>query len=67
MYRCDDAHWLLRQRTQYIEHFDPMTGSMDCSSGPPKTRLYLKLVIEEKNEWIRTHTGWTQNDPDGNN
>ena len=42
-----------------IEHFDPMNAAQwDLYiQSAEKHGVYLKLVIDEKNEWIRDHLG----------
>ena len=62
MYRTNDparADVLRQPYANSIEHFDAMNAAQwDLYiQSAEKHGVYLKLVIDEKNEWIRNHMG----------
>jgi hypothetical protein len=62
LYRADDPAKVDLLRQPYanaIEHFDPMNAAQwDLYiQSAEQHGVYLKLVIDEKNEWIRDHMG----------
>jgi hypothetical protein len=61
-YRADDPAKVDLLRQPYantIEHFDPMNAALwDLYIQSAEAHgVYLKLVIDEKNEWIKNHIG----------
>ena len=65
MWRQDDpdrVNILREPNANSHEYFDPLNAAVwdDIVTSAEKTGVYLKLVIDEKNEWIRNHLG-----PDG--
>jgi hypothetical protein len=62
MYRADDpakVDLLKQPYADAIQHFDPMNAAQwDLYlQSAEQHGVYLKLVIDEKNEWIRDHMG----------